>query len=81
MKGTKSAERLLKKRNGHAARFVRDTNQCVSKRLVAQAQDTGRGIAIEDLNGIRERAATVRTRQRRALQSWSFAPLRAFLAY
>jgi IS605 OrfB family transposase len=63
------------------ARFVRDTNHCVSKRLVAQAQDTARGIAIEDLNGIRERAATVRTRQRRALHSWSFAQLRSFLAY
>jgi IS605 OrfB family transposase len=80
-KGAKSAKRLLRKRGGREARFVRDTNHCVSKRLVAQAQGTGRGIAIEDLNGIRERAATVRTRQRRALHSWAFAQLRLFLAY
>jgi IS605 OrfB family transposase len=80
-RGTKSAKRLLKKRSGREARFVRDTNHCVSKRIVAQAQGTGRGIAIEDLDGIRARAATVSTRQRRALHSWSFAQLRSFLAY
>jgi IS605 OrfB family transposase len=80
-RGTKSAKRLLRKRSGREARFVKDTNHCVSKRIVAQAQDTGRGIAIEDLNGIRERAATVTKRQRRALHSWSFAQLRSFLAY
>jgi IS605 OrfB family transposase len=80
-KGTRSAKRLLRKRSGREARFVKDTNHCMSKRIIAQAKDTGRGIAIEDLNGIRERAATVRTRQRRALHSWSFAQLRLFLAY
>jgi putative transposase len=80
-KGTKSAKRLLRKRSGRETRFIKDTNHCVSKRLVAQAKDTARGIAIEDLNGIRERAATVRKRQRRVLHSWAFAQLRSFLSY
>src|SRR5579859_3122749 len=79
-KGTKSAKRLLKKRSGRETRFIRDTNHCVSKRLVAQAKDTARGIAIENLNGIRERG-TVRKRQRRVLHSWAFAQLRSFLSY
>src|SRR5487761_1792637 len=79
-KGTKSAKRLLKKRSGRETRFIRDTNHCVSKRLVAQAKDTARGIAVEDLNGIRARG-TVRKRQRRALHSWAFAQLRSFLSY
>ncbi len=79
--GTKSARRLLKKRSGRKKRFVRDTNHCVSKRLVARAKDTARGIAIEDLNGIRERATVRGKRQRRALHSWAFAQLRSFLSY
>jgi putative transposase len=79
-KGTKSAKRLLKKRSGRETRFIRDTNHCVSKRLVVQAKGTARGIAVEDLNGIRERV-TVRKRQRRVLHSWAFAQLRSFLAY
>ncbi|MDE2493161.1 MAG: transposase, partial [Alphaproteobacteria bacterium] len=44
-------------------------------------KDTARGVAIEDLNGIRERAATVRKRQRRVLHCWAFAQLRSFLSY
>jgi len=78
--GTKSAKRLLKKRSGRETRFIRDTNHCVSKRLVAQAKGTARGIAVEDLSGIRTRA-TVRKRQRRVLHSWAFAQLRSFLSY
>jgi putative transposase len=52
-KGTKSAKRLLKKRSGKEARFARNVNHVISKRLVAKAKDTGRGIALENLRGIR----------------------------
>ena len=55
-KGTKSAKRLLKKRRRKEARHAADVNHCISKRIVAEAQHTGRGIALEDLSGIRERA-------------------------
>lgn len=79
-KGTKSAKRLLKKRSGKEARFAKDTNHCVSKKIVAEAERTGRGIAIEDLTGIRERVRH-RKPQRATFHSWAFAQLGHFLAY
>ncbi len=80
VKGTKSAKRLLKKRRRKESRFARDVNHCISKRLVAKAQGTGRGISLEDLKGIRERI-TVRKPQRRIQHSWAFAQLRTFVEY
>ena len=77
---TRSAGRLLKKRSGKEARFAADVNHTVSKRIVATAQGTGRGIALEDLKGIRSRI-TARRSQRVALHSWSFFQLRSFLEY
>jgi IS605 OrfB family transposase len=80
--GTKSAKRLLRKRSGKEKRFARDINHCLSKAIVQTAQGTSRGIALEDLQGIRERAKkTVGKRQRRVLHSWAFFQLRAFIAY
>lgn len=79
-KGTKSAKRLLKRRRRQEERFARDVNHCVSKELVAIAKGTGRGIALEDLKGIRDRV-TVRKAQRRDLHSWAFFQLRQFIAY
>ncbi len=79
-KGTKSSRRRLKKRSGKERRFATDTNHCISKQLVQSAKDTGRGIALEDLTGIRERV-TARRSQRARLHSWSFFQLRAFVTY
>lgn len=79
-KGTKSAKRLLRKRRRKEARYGRDVNHCISKTLVGKAHDTRRGIAVEDLSGIRDRAP-VRRAQRADLHSWSFHQLRAFIAY
>ena len=77
---TKSAKRLLKKRKRKETRFQRDVNHCISKTIVEQAKCTGRGIAIEDLTGIRNRIK-VRKPQRRVQHSWSFYDLRAKLEY
>jgi IS605 OrfB family transposase len=79
-KGTKSARRLLKKRRRKESLFARDVNHCVSKKLVAKAQGTNRGIALEDLKGIRSRM-TVKKPQRRIQHSWAFAQLRLFIEY
>ena len=62
------------------SRYRRDVNHCISKRLVAVAKDTDRGIALEDLKGIRDRT-TVRRRQRAKMGSWAFFQLRAFVEY
>ena len=79
-KGTKSAKRLLKKRQRKESRHATDVNHCISKRIVAEAQRTGRGIALEDLRGIRERAR-FRKPRRATLHSWSFHQLGGFAAY
>ncbi|HEX3271559.1 MAG TPA: RNA-guided endonuclease TnpB family protein [Ktedonobacterales bacterium] len=82
--GSKSPKRLLRKRSGRERRFATVVNHCLSKALVRTAQGTGRGIALEDLKGIRERINTQRTvnkRHRRVLHGWSFGQLRSFIAY
>lgn len=79
-KGTKSAKRLLKKRSKKETRFVRDTNHCISKKIVELAEHTNRGIAHENLKGIRDRARSHKP-LRTELNSWAFAQLFAFVAY
>ena len=79
-KGTKSAKRHLKKLSGRMARFSKDVNHCISKKIVTKAKDTLRSIALEDLQGIRDRA-TVRRAQRRSLHTWNFGLLRMFVEY
>ena len=79
-KGTKSAKRLLKKRSKKEQRFRQDVNHVIAKELVQRAKDTVRGIALEDLQGIRERT-TVRKARRRLHQSWAFHDLRYKIEY
>ncbi|WP_432544690.1 RNA-guided endonuclease InsQ/TnpB family protein [Kineococcus sp. SYSU DK002] len=79
-KGTKSAKRLLKRRSKKERLFARDVNHCIAKRIVTEAERTGRGIAVEDLTGIRARVR-LRKPQRVTLHSWSFHQLERFLAY
>lgn len=79
-KGTQSAKRLLKKRHRKEHRFATNENHRIAKQLVTHAQDTRRGLALEDLQGLRDRI-TVRRAQRRRQHSWAFAQLRQFLAY
>ena len=78
--GTKSAKRLLKKRRRKEARLATDGNHRIAKQLVAKAQDTRRGIALEDVTGIRDRI-TVRRAQRRRQHRGSFHQLRSVIAY
>ncbi|MEV4752962.1 RNA-guided endonuclease TnpB family protein [Streptosporangium sp. NPDC049248] len=79
-KGTKSAKRLLKRRRRKESRFARNVNHVIAKKLVGKAKDTRQGIALEDLQGIRDRV-TVRKAQRADLHSWGFHQLRTFVTY
>jgi IS605 OrfB family transposase len=79
-KFTASARRLQHQRRRKERRFARHTNHCISKKIVAAAKGTGRGIALEDLSGIRDRV-TARRAQRATLHSWSFAQLAQFIRY
>lgn len=76
----KPPKRVLKRRRRKEQRRARDINHCVSKRIVSEAERTGRGIALEDLKGIRTRVRH-RKPQRAAFHSWAFAQLASFLCY
>ena len=54
-KGTKGAKKKLRRIAGKEARFRRHENHVISKSIVQTAKDTGRGIAVENLKGIRGR--------------------------
>lgn len=79
-KQTKSAKRRLKKLSGKEARFAKDVNHAISKRIVEKAQRTKRAIALEELKGIRNRVRA-RKPQRATLHSWSFHQLGDFIGY
>jgi putative transposase len=79
-KGTKSTKRVLKRQRRKEARKATEANHVISKRIVTEAERTGRGIGMEDLAGIRQRAR-LRKPQRVALHSWAFAQLGQFVAY
>ncbi|WBP90970.1 RNA-guided endonuclease InsQ/TnpB family protein [Kitasatospora cathayae] len=79
-KKTKNAKRRLKAIKRREQRFATDTNHCISKTLVQTAERTSRGIAVEDLTGIRERVKAKHD-QRYRLHSWAFAQLGAFVQY
>ena len=79
-RGTKSAERRLRKRSGREQRFARDVNHQISKAIVETAERTGRGVAVEDLTGTRDRVRH-RKSQRSTFHAWAFAQLGTFLTY
>jgi IS605 OrfB family transposase len=79
-KRPKNIRRALKRMARREAGFRRTVNHQMSKTLVAAAQDTARGIALEDLKDIRARAR-FRQSQRAQIHGWAFAQLRDFIEY
>jgi IS605 OrfB family transposase len=79
-KGTKSALRRLKKLAGKAARFRRDCDHVLSKRIV-QSVSPGTTVVVENLTDIRGRVKQRGRASRRRLHSWSFAQFRGYLTY
>jgi putative transposase len=80
-KGTKNSKRLLKRLSGKERRFVSINNHTISKQIVVKAKAEHKGIAIEDLTGIRKTAKPKSKAQKTELNRWSFYQLRQFLTY
>ena len=80
-KGTKSSKKLLKRLGGREKRFVSINNHTISKQIVTKARKERKGIAIEDLTGIRKTAKIKSKAQKTELNRWSFFQLRSFLSY
>jgi putative transposase len=79
-RNSRSARARLRKLSRKQARYQRDTNHCLSKKLVAKALREGKGIGLEDLTHIRTQT-TARHKYRARHSNWSFAQLRAFIEY
>jgi IS605 OrfB family transposase len=79
-KGTKGSKRALKRLSGRERRHMTHINHVISRRIVNKAMETQRGIALEDLTGIRQRTK-VRKAHRYGQQSWAFYQLRTFIGY
>jgi IS605 OrfB family transposase len=80
-RNTKGAKKKLKRISGKEARFRKHENHVISKAIVQTAKGTGRGIAVEDLSGIRDRLPAWGKDARNRLSGWSFGQLVAFLSY
>jgi putative transposase len=84
--GSKSAKRHLKKMGQQQARFHRDCDHVLSKRIV-HSVPAGATIVFENLTNIRETSTIGRGKggrnvwTRRKLHSWTFAQLFAFVDY
>ncbi|MEV0640067.1 transposase [Streptomyces sp. NPDC050619] len=73
-KQSRSATRRLARRAKREQRHATHVNHRISKEIVSVAQRTGRGVAVEQLDGIRERVR-LRRDQRGTLSSWPFHQL------
>lgn len=78
--GSKNAYRVLKRLSGKERRWMTNENHVISKRLVSFATIQGAGLAMELLDGIRERLKATR-RVRHMLHSWAFRQLATFVEY
>jgi IS605 OrfB family transposase len=79
-KQTRAAKRRLKILSGKETRFVTWVNHNLSRQVVAEAERSARGIALEDLKGVRDRVKAGR-KQRAVLHSWAFHQFRMFVDY
>jgi IS605 OrfB family transposase len=81
-KNTRSLRRVLKRLSGREGRFQRGTNHVVGKRIVHFASATGNPtMAIEALDGIRDRSKRMRREQRRKVNGWACYQLEQYLRY
>ncbi|MFG1686565.1 RNA-guided endonuclease InsQ/TnpB family protein [Nonomuraea sp. NPDC049269] len=79
-KETAAARRVLRRLAGREHRMMTDLNHQISTFVVREAERTGRGVVLEDLQGIRGRVRVHRL-QRRTLHTWAFAQQIAFTRY
>lgn len=80
-RGTKGAQKKLRRVAAKESRFRRHQNHVISRAIVDTAKRTDRGIAVEDLTGIRDRIRARGGDARNRLSGWSFGQLFAFLSY
>jgi IS605 OrfB family transposase len=77
----KNCRRILKRLSGLERRYAANVNHCLSKEIVTKAVEQGKGLAFEDLTGIRMMERRSGKTHRLRLSSWSFYQLKTFCEY
>ena len=80
-KGTKGSKKVLKRLSGKERTTSTIINHTISKQIVQLAKSEGKGIAVEDLRGIRFSANKKGKKFRTRVGKWNFNQLRNFLTY
>ena len=80
-KGTKGCKKVLKRLSGKERTTSAIINHTISKQIVQLAKSEGKGIAIENLKGIRFSANKKGKKFRTRVGAWNFNQLRSFLTY
>jgi IS605 OrfB family transposase len=80
-KGTKGSKKVLKRLSGKERTTSTIVNHTISKQIVQLAKSEGKGIAIEDLTGIKFSANKKGKKFRTRVGKWNFNQLRSFLTY
>lgn len=80
-KGTRSSRKLLKRLSGKEKTHASIINHTIAKSIVQSAKKQGKGIAIEDLTGIRFTSKRRNKKFRTKLGKWNFSMLRKYIEY
>lgn len=80
-KGTKGAKKLLKRLSGKERTHANIVNHTIAKQIVQSAKEQGKGVAIEDLTGIRFTSKRRNKKFRTKLGKWNFSQLRNYIEY
>lgn len=80
-KGTRNSRKLLKRLSGKERTHASIVNHTIAKQIVQSAKEQGKGIAIEDLKGIRFRSKRRNKKFRSKLGNWNFSMLRQYIEY
>lgn len=80
-KDTRSSRKLLKRLSGKERTHSSIVNHTIAKSIVQSAKEQGRGIAIEDLTGIRFTSKRRNKKFRTKLGKWNFSDLRKKIEY
>jgi len=81
-KRPRSIRKFQKRISKKEKNFRKHTNHCISKKLVATAKTLGKGLAFENLEGIKTNLKQrFQKGQRAKISGWSFQELRQFTEY
>lgn len=80
-KRTRGSKKLLKRLSGRERTTASIINHTIAKEIVQIAKEEGKGIAIEDLKGIRFSSLKKGKKFRTRIGKWSFNQLRQYISY